>query len=88
MTMTTKSLLHRLLYAALIDIRAEGHDTQNKKVFLLADLVHNLPLQLDRVDRGEQTPEDIMQWLRMRARQTGAEGWLDLRIEEEARYRE
>ena len=87
MTMTTKSLLHRLLYAALIEIRTEGHDMQNKTVFVLADLVHNIPLQLDRVDCGETTPEDIMQWLRMRAKQTGADGWLNLRIEEESRYR-
>lgn len=86
MTVTTKSLLYRILYDALIEIRAEGHDSRNKTVFLLADLLHNVPLQLNKVDRGETTPEDIMQWLQMRARQTGTEGWLEHRIKEESRH--
>src|SRR5262249_19656466 len=44
---TTKRRLYRLLYMTLIDMRAEDHDAENRLVFLLAELFHNIPLQLD-----------------------------------------
>jgi hypothetical protein len=82
MATMTKRLLYRLLFDALIEIRAYTGDTGDRRVYLLADLFHNVPLQLDRADRGETIPDDIMGWLHMRARQRGIEGWLDFHIEE------
>jgi len=85
--MTTKHLLLRLLASALIEIREEGYEIQNKRVFALADLFHNVPGKLARVDRGEMTPDEIMKWLQERAQSRGIEGWLELRMEAEAKYR-
>jgi len=82
MAQTTKQQLYRLLYTALIDLRAEGHNAENRLVFLLADLFHNIPLQLDLVDRGDLAPEDILRWLRSRAHGTPMEDWLNLRVQE------
>lgn len=84
MPSSTKDLLYRLLYAALIEIRMDGYETNNRLVYLLADLVHNIPMQLERVDQADTSPEDIMQRLRERARRNGIEEWLDVRLAEEA----
>lgn len=84
--MTTKQLLFRLLALALIELREEGYEIQNTKVFALADLFHNVPGQLERVEREETTPEDIMRWLRAHAQRRGIEGWLELRVEAATRY--
>jgi hypothetical protein len=84
---TTKDVLYRLLASALLDLRIYGHASGDQRVFLLADLFHNVPLQLEQVDRGETTPDEIMDWLWTRAQRNGpeVEGWLELRIEEAAR---
>jgi|SRR5689334_8178020 hypothetical protein len=78
----TKQQLYDLLYRALLDLRVEGHATQNQLVFLLADLFHTVPLQLDRVDQGDLAPDEILSWLRRRAQGTLMEDWLNLRIPE------
>jgi hypothetical protein len=82
MGQTTKQQLYRLLYFALIDLRAEGHDAENRLVFLLADLFHNVPLQLDRLDQGDLAPDDVLGWLRSRAHGTPMEDWFNLRMRE------
>jgi hypothetical protein len=82
-TMTTRRLLYRLLYAALLDIRVEGYTVNNKKVFHLADLMHNVPLQLDKVERGESSAEEVMHWLEKHAHEKGIERWLEQAIKEE-----
>jgi len=78
----TKQQIYDLLYRALIDLRAEGHATQNQLVFLLADLFHNVPLQLGRVDHGDLAPDDVLGWLHRRAQGTLMEDWLNLRVPE------
>ena len=78
----TKSQIYDLLHRALIDLRSDGHATQNQLVFLLADLFHNIPLQLDRVDQGDLTPDDILVWLHRRAQGTLMADWLTLRVPE------
>jgi len=83
---TTKRMLHWLLHYALIELRAYGHESGDQRVFLLADLVHNVPLQLERVDRNETSPDDVMQWLQTRAQRNGIAGWLDLRVEDVVKY--
>jgi hypothetical protein len=81
MRQTTKQQLYRLLYLALIDLRAEGHNAENRLMFLLADLFHNVPLQLDRVAQGELARDDVLTWLRSRAHGTPIEGRLNLRMQ-------
>ncbi len=47
--------IHDALYYALIEIRARAEQTGDKLVFHLADLLHGVPGQLLRVERGERT---------------------------------
>ena len=47
--MTTKEKLFKILYLALIEIRAESNDN-NKKIFEISNSLHNLPLKLSKDD--------------------------------------
>lgn len=78
----TSTNLYRLLYDALIEIRAEAHVCGSQKAFHLSDLLHTLPLRLERMGRGEISPEDVMQWLHARTSEKGLEQWLEQRVRE------
>ena len=82
----TKRGLYRLLSTALIEIREKGYASNDKIVFALADLFHNIPGNLYRLEQGEITVQDIMRELEEYARRHGIEGWLDLRLGEIAKY--
>lgn len=81
----TKRGLYRLLSTALIEIREKGYASNDKIVFALADLFHNIPGNLYRLEQGEITVQDVMRELEEHARRRGIEGWLDLRLGELAR---
>lgn len=82
----TKRMLYRLLYDALIEIRASEYEPGDKFVFVLADLFHHVPLQLDQLDRGELTVQDILRDPDVRARHHGIGDRLALRMRENAKY--
>lgn len=71
-------LIHWLLYRVFIDLRLEGHEKKNAKVFHIADLFHNTPL---KINSGKSAAE-IMAWLRSRAEEKGMASWLDDAISE------
>jgi hypothetical protein len=81
--MDTRALLHRLLYDGLIEMRDEAQEGRTKGVFRLADLFHNLPLRLERMERGEITPEEVMSDLQARAERIHTKQWLAHRIQED-----
>jgi hypothetical protein len=74
--MNQRELCHRLFYSALIELRAEAHEIKNSKVFHIADLFHNIPLQLEKAAKGELQYEEILAWLENRAIQNGCQEWL------------
>jgi hypothetical protein len=68
--------LYQLLYYALIEIRDEAHEKKNSKIFLLADLFHNIPSRLSEASQ----PEDfkaIFDELEDRATKRGINKWLE-----------
>jgi hypothetical protein len=80
MNSTNKSaleLVHRLLFRALIEIRAEGNDQKNKLVFHLADLFHNSVLDMEAAAEGRLTYETVLQHLEERAQENGCQRWLE-----------
>jgi hypothetical protein len=81
--MNQRELCHRLLYLALIELRAEAHEIKNSKVFHIADLFHNIPLQLEKAAKGELQYEELLVWLENRAIQNGCEEWLNNLIKNE-----
>jgi predicted adenine nucleotide alpha hydrolase (AANH) superfamily ATPase len=70
------SAVHRLLFQALLEIREQGHECQNKVVFHLADLFHNIALEMEAAARGEQSFESVLQSLHRTAAEKGLDRWL------------
>ncbi|NJL33331.1 MAG: hypothetical protein HC893_05065 [Chloroflexaceae bacterium] len=85
--MQSRELLHRLIYRALIEIREEAYRIQNKKLFHISDLIHNLPLQLERGIENKSYDE-ILSTLQVRATEKGSEIWLENAIKDETRQRD
>ena len=81
MIMSPRTIIHRLLYLALIDIRMKAYDIQNQEILHLADLFHNIPLKLDQVSSGDEAYEEILAWLQKEALEKGVEEWLRDAIE-------
>ncbi len=68
--------VHRLLFRALLEMRSQGHEQKNKLVFHLADLFHNVVLEMENAAEGKCTYEDVLKGLEERAREQGLERWL------------
>jgi hypothetical protein len=85
--MDTRTLLYRLLHDALIEIRYVAHEGRTETLFRLAELFHNLPLHLERMERGETTPEEVMSDLQARAERIRIKQWLAHRIQEDMNHR-
>ena len=85
MNTTDKSaleLVHRLLFRALIEIRAQGHEQNNKLVFHLADLFHIIVLDMEAAAEGKSTYEEVFRQLEEKAREKNCERWLRSAITE------
>jgi hypothetical protein len=82
-----KASLYRLLHDALIEMRYEAHEGRADDVFRLADLFQRLPLQLERMERGEEGDEEVMRELQTHAERIGLTQWLAHRIQEDANHR-
>jgi hypothetical protein len=70
------------LFRALIEIRAQGHEQKNKLVFHLADLFHNIVLDMEAAAEGKSTYEEVLRRLEEKAREKDCERWLRSAIAE------
>jgi hypothetical protein len=73
-----KQFLLYLLYITLVELREHAHDTNDKKVFWLCDLLHNVPLHLE----SDESSKDTYKRLIENAESLGMEKWLEVRKEE------
>jgi Mg/Co/Ni transporter MgtE len=69
-------LVHRLLFRALIEIRAQGHEHKNKLVFHLADLFHNVVLDMEAAAEGRLAYDEVLHQLEEKAKEKNCEQWL------------
>jgi hypothetical protein len=74
--------VHRLLFRALLEMRSQGHAEKNKLVFHLADLFHNVVLEMENAAEGECTYEDVLKGLEERAKERGLDKWLGVNLAE------
>ncbi len=77
---TSLELLHRLLFRALIEIRAQGHEHKDKLIFHLADLFHSTVLDMEAAAQGKLTYEEAMRLLEEKAKEKDCERWLNSAI--------
>lgn len=73
---TALELVHRLLFRALIEIRAQGHEHKNKLVFHLADLFHNVVLDMEAAAENKLTYNQVLHQLEEKAREKNCDAWL------------
>jgi hypothetical protein len=74
--------VHRLLFRALIEMRAEGQEHKNKLVFHLADLFHNVVLEMQHAAAGKTTYDSVLRLLEEKAKEKGCEKWLETAVRE------
>lgn len=80
--MNASKIVHRLLFQAILEIRNQSYSTGDKAIYHLADLFHNVALQLEAVAEGKAniTYDDVLTFIKQRAREEGWEKWIDDRI--------
>ena len=82
-----KTLLHQQLYVAFMDIRnASCENKWHADFYRLLHFLHNLPLQLERVQEIEGGYSKIMRELKERSQILDCESWLDNAIENITRW--
>jgi hypothetical protein len=74
--------VHRLLFRALLEIRSQGHEQKNKLVFHLADLFHNIVLEMGNAAEGQCTYEGVLKALEERAKEKGLDKWFEKNLAE------
>ena len=74
--------VHRLLFRALLDIRSQGHEQKNKLVFHLADLFHNIVLEMQNAAEGRCNYDKVFSLLEERAKERGLDKWLACNLAE------
>lgn len=83
--MNPRNVTYRLLFQALLEIRDEGRRIGNSPIYHLADLFHNVVLQLENAASGSEATisyDDILTFIKEHARSRGWEKWVDDRIDE------
>lgn len=76
--MNDRMLVYKLMYQAFLDIRwASSEEKSYKAIFKVAYLFHNVPLQIERVERGEGNFLEILANLNAQAKRIGCESWLN-----------
>lgn len=80
--MEIKTIVHMLIYHALLDIRAASYENKGSKgIFKLADLFHNIPLRLNKISNEEEY-EALLLELRKKAQLKGCDSWLENAIKQ------
>lgn len=75
--MTEKERLLRLMYLAFLDIRAASRSQDTHTCFVLSDVFHNVPLQINRVEQGEGEYTEILTWIQRRCEERKCTSWLN-----------
>ncbi|MCC6290050.1 MAG: hypothetical protein IT249_19390 [Chitinophagaceae bacterium] len=73
-----KQFLQYLLYIALIDIRERSYENGDKKSFYLADILHNVPLQLNHDKDIKEAYKNLLDNIEV----LGLREWFNKRYEE------
>lgn len=75
--MTEKEYLSELLFRAFLDIRIASYAKDSHTCFVLADVFHNVPLQVNRADKGEISYAEIIADIKKRCERRQCTPWLD-----------
>jgi hypothetical protein len=74
--MSDSELLHKTLYYALIEMRNCARESNDRVVFGLCDLFHNVVMPMGEAAEGKRTYDDVLQQLEDAAEEKGSSAWL------------
>lgn len=80
--MNNEYLVQMLIARAFLDIRVAANEGNNIICFALSDLFHNVPYQVQVVQKENGDYDEIIDWLKMRADQKNISSWLNHAISE------
>jgi hypothetical protein len=75
--MTEKEYILKLLDIALLEIREASYLQDYHRCFVLSDIFHNVPLRMNRADKGEMSYADIVTGIRQKCEQRNCIAWLE-----------
>lgn len=76
--MDDKTLIYKLIHQAFLDIRTAAYEEKSHRaIFKIADIFHNIPLQVERVEKGQGSYEEVLKDLHDRAARNECTPWLD-----------
>jgi hypothetical protein len=75
--MTDREYVLKLLYVAFFEIRTASHSQDSQTCFVLADIFHNIPLQINVANKGEKSYSDIVGWIQKKCEERKCLAWLD-----------
>ncbi|HEV2583774.1 MAG TPA: hypothetical protein VGT44_23140 [Ktedonobacteraceae bacterium] len=75
--MTEKEYILKLMHRAFLDIRVASYSQDNHTCFVLSDVFHNIPLQINQADKGETSYTDIVIRIQKKYEERKYKSWLD-----------
>ena len=75
--MTDKEYILQLMHFAFLDIRAASHSQDCHTCFVLSDVFHNIPLRINRADKGEIDYAEIVAGIKEKCEARNCIPWLD-----------
>ena len=75
--MIEKEYILKLLYIAFLEIRVASHKQDSRTCFMLSDIFHNVPLQINTADKGNADYAAIVKRIREKCEQRNYISWLD-----------
>jgi len=75
--MTEKEYIYKLMYRAFLDIRVASHSQDSQTCFVLADVFHNVPLQMIQADKGKKSYADIVTSIQQKCEARKCTSWLE-----------
>ncbi|HLG65685.1 MAG TPA: hypothetical protein VKY19_27435 [Ktedonosporobacter sp.] len=76
-SMTEREYILQLMYRAFLDIRVAAYSQDSHACFVLADIFHNVPLQIAQADQNKMTYADMVAWVQQKCEEKKCKGWLD-----------
>jgi hypothetical protein len=85
---TEKEYVLELLYRAFLDIRVASYTQDSHTCFILADIFHNVPSQINLADKGEVGYTEIIIGIRKKCEERKYISWLDNALSDIAKRRQ
>jgi hypothetical protein len=74
---TEKEYILKLMYAAFLDMRIASYSQDSHTCFVLSDIFHNVPLQMNQAEKGAMSYADIVLGIQEKCEERKCTSWLE-----------